>query len=123
MSLLLDERKREVELMDDPNLDQAEHLNALQGLSRLNWASRSTCIVWQPIRELSRRLEARRLCVLDVGLGAGDVLLGLWSTARRRRLDLELHGMDISGRAIQYARERSRTAGASITYSQIDALE
>ena len=89
----------------------------------LNWASRSSRIVWQPIHALGHGLRIDRFRVLDIGSGAGDVLLGLWKLASRYRWKLDLHGIDISERAIAYARDRSRTAGARIEYTQLDVLE
>ena len=109
--------------MDDPDLDAVEHFQALQGLSRLNRVSGSSRIVWKPIRELSQRLGTDRLRILDIGTGAGDVLIGLWKYARRFRLQLELRGTDISERAIRYATESCTAVGADITYSRLDALE
>ena len=102
-------------MMDDPGLDPAEHLRALKGLSLLNWASRSSRIVWQPIHALGQSLRIDQLRVLDIGSGAGDVLLGLWKLASRYRWELDLNGIDISERAIAYARDRSRTAGAGLS--------
>jgi SAM-dependent methyltransferase len=109
-------------MMDNPGLDPAEHLRALAGLSWLNWASRSPRIVWQPIHALGQSLRMDRLRVLDIGSGAGDVLLGLWKLASRYRWELDLHGIDISERAIAYARDRCRMVGARIDYTQLDAL-
>jgi SAM-dependent methyltransferase len=110
-------------MMDDPGLDPEMHLHALAGLSRLNWVSRSPRIVWQPIHALGQRLRADRIRVLDIGSGAGDVLLGLWKLASRHRWKLDLRGVDISERAISYARDRSRMAGAQIEYTQLDVLK
>jgi len=120
---LLHARSREPEMMDNPDLDGAEHVQALLGLSRLNSASFSQRIVWRPIHALAKDLRIDRLRVLDVGSGAGDVLLGLWKMAQRHRLALDLQGVDISGRAVAYARSRCQSAGALIDYTQLDALD
>ena len=103
----LSHRNRQVEMMDDPALDPAEHRRALKGLSLLNRVSRSSCIVWQPIHALGRGLQSDRLRVLDIGSGAGDVLLGLWKLASRCQWKLDLQGIDISDRAIAYAKDRA----------------
>jgi SAM-dependent methyltransferase len=115
-------RHREAELMDDPDLDSARHDAALRGLSRLNRLSLSTQIVWQPIFRLARQLGTDRLRVLDIATGAGDLLLGLWKRTRAAKLQLDLHGVDISPRALDFARQRSQRCGAKILFTKLDAL-
>ena len=118
----LAERVCEPEAMDDPALDRQRHLAALRGLARLNGLSASVGIVWAPIVQLARRLKVDRLRVLDVATGAGDLPLRLWHKARRANLQLDLHGVDISPRAVEFARQRAEVAGAAIEFSPLDVL-
>ena len=118
----LPERVCEPEVMDDPALDRQRHFAALRGLARLNGLSASASIVWKPIAQLARQRKVDRLRVLDVATGAGDLPLRLWHKARRANLQLDLHGVDISPQALEFARQRAKSAGAAIEFSQLDVL-
>jgi 2-polyprenyl-3-methyl-5-hydroxy-6-metoxy-1,4-benzoquinol methylase len=108
--------------MDDPALDRQRHFAALSGLARLNGLSASANILWKPIVQLARQRNVDRLRVLDVATGAGDLPLRLWRMARRANLQLDLHGVDISPIALEFARQRAQTEGAAIEFSQLDVL-
>lgn len=111
------------EIMDDPHLAVAAHHRALRDLARLNRLSRSAEILWPPIRALARRLRQDRLRVLDVASGAGDVALRLWGRARRCGIELEITGLDVAPRAVEFARRRAERRGTPIVYRQCDVLE
>jgi len=115
-------RNRRVEMMDDPLLANEQHIRALGGLARLNAVSLSTRNFWGPIAELGRRNGTRRLRVLDVATGAGDVPLGLLRKARGTRLELEAHGIDVSGRAVRFAQQRAAASRMRMDFSTRDAL-
>lgn len=116
------DRVREQEVMDRPDLDQRLHQRALTGLARLNWFSGSVGLVWPPIAELGSQLR-RRLSVLDLATGGGDIPLGLWRRARRVGLDLEICGVDLSPRAVEIARTRARHGGAAVRFFELNALD
>jgi 2-polyprenyl-3-methyl-5-hydroxy-6-metoxy-1,4-benzoquinol methylase len=118
----LAKRGCEAELMDDPLLDRPRHWAALRGLSRLNGLSFSASILWPPIMQLARRLNVTRLRVLDIATGAGDLPLRLWRRARGANLQLDLHGVDISSQALDFARQNAEAEGAAIQFSQMDVL-
>jgi 2-polyprenyl-3-methyl-5-hydroxy-6-metoxy-1,4-benzoquinol methylase len=111
------------EVMDDPRLAADAHRRALRALARLNRLSRSPEILWPPIRALARRLRQDRLRVLDVASGAGDVALRLWRLARCSGIALEITGLDVAPRAVEFARRRAERRGAPIFYRQCDVLE
>ena len=115
-------RFREPEIMDDPVLDGGRHEAALRGLSRLNYFSRSAAIIWPPIAALAQQLGRRELRVLDVATGAGDVPVRLWCRAQRAGLHLEIHGVDISPRAVAFAAGRAAAKQAAIHFSVLDVL-
>ena len=110
------------ELMDDPNLDPLLHAQALRGLARLNLLAGSDRIPWKPLR---RWIGQRRgsFDVLDIATGSGDVPLGLGIRARRAGIDLALHGCDLSGVALDQARQRARSLGLDFTGFQQDAIQ
>lgn len=122
------ERLRAPEVMDDPSLEAEEHLAALAGLARLNRLSRSAETLWRPLAEVARRNPQRHLRVLDIATGSGDVAQRLASLAGRAGIPLEIHGIDISPRAIALARARASRSGldrapaTSLSFETRDAL-
>src|SRR4029079_16393868 len=60
--------------------------------------------------------------VLDIATGAGDIPIALSRRAKRAGLNLEIHGIDISPRSIDFARRQAEAAGASITFDCRNAL-
>lgn len=117
------QRIRQPELMDDPDLEEEEHLAALEGLTRLNRFSRSARLLWTPLVGLAQRLGHRTVRVLDVASGAGDIPLELWRRAHRRGLELEIHGVDMSIRAVEWARRNAWQAGTPLQFHTINVLE
>jgi 2-polyprenyl-3-methyl-5-hydroxy-6-metoxy-1,4-benzoquinol methylase len=95
--------------MDDPGLDPIAHRRALAGLARINGLSRSTAVLWSPIRELAAKQPERPLRILDVACGSGDVPVGLALKAERAGLRLEIAACDLSPTAVQ-AGEQAATA-------------
>jgi 2-polyprenyl-3-methyl-5-hydroxy-6-metoxy-1,4-benzoquinol methylase len=115
-------RIREPEIMDDPRLESGRHAAALRGLSRLNYLSGSARIIAKPLAELARKLGRRQLRVLDVASGAGDVPMRLLHIARRAGFELEIHGLDVSPRAVEFATARAAAEQAAIHFSVLDVL-
>jgi 2-polyprenyl-3-methyl-5-hydroxy-6-metoxy-1,4-benzoquinol methylase len=118
---VLEQRRLRPEVMDQPDLDAAQHAEALRGLARINWWSRSAGILWTPVRELARRV-AGPVRILDVATGAGDVPVRMSLLGRRRGLRLQIDGCDVSPVAIACARGRAERAGADVRFFVQDAL-
>jgi 2-polyprenyl-3-methyl-5-hydroxy-6-metoxy-1,4-benzoquinol methylase len=116
------ERQRQAEIMDQPGLDEGRHVQALRGLERINFWSRSAALVWGPLAGLAREAGGRPLRVLDLATGAGDVPIRLWHKARRARLPLQVEGCDVSPAAVTHAAGRARQAGAAVNFFVCDAL-
>jgi SAM-dependent methyltransferase len=114
-------RRRQAELMDQPGLDPARHSQALRGLERINFWSRSAAILWPPLVELARRSK-RPLRVLDLATGAGDLPIRLWHWAQRANVPLSIDGCDRSPDAVAYARDRASARGARVRFFECDAL-
>lgn len=117
-------RRRVPELMDDPALDAAAHVQALRSLARLNrWAAAGR-ILWAPIRALaSANGHGRRpLRVLDVATGGGDIPIGLARRARAAGLPVEFAGCDISPRAVDCAAQQAARAQAPVRFFVHDVL-
>lgn len=91
------------EWMDDPAATEAEFAAALRDLARINRMS----LAYQPtLRWLDRlvaRSGAKRLSVLDVGAGGGDMLRAIAEWGAQRGVMVELTGLDRSPWAGRYA--------------------
>jgi 2-polyprenyl-3-methyl-5-hydroxy-6-metoxy-1,4-benzoquinol methylase len=118
----LTRRNVQPEVMDQRDLDARRHRQALAGLARINWWSRSARIVWPQIAQLARERGASRLRVLDVASGGGDVPIAVWRLARRAGLDLDIVGCDISPLAVETAASRAEASAAKLRFEMHDAV-
>jgi 2-polyprenyl-3-methyl-5-hydroxy-6-metoxy-1,4-benzoquinol methylase len=122
MSLDLSQRRLEAELMDQPGLDADVHRQALRGLQRINWFSRSAAIVWPQIRAVAQ--TARPCRVLDIASGGGDVAIAIARRCRTWNPPIEVLGVDMSGTAVEHARQNALRAGvANVLFQQLDVFE
>ena len=110
--------------MDQPGLDESLHGHALQSLSRINWISRTSAMIWKPIQKLAAESHfAQPVRILDVACGGGDVAVGLARRAARAGMAVNVDGCDINPVAIEHARGRARRAGfMNVGFFQHDAL-
>src|SRR5688500_5345469 len=102
----LTHRIRDPELMDEPGLDVARHVQALDALARVNRMSLTAARVWREVRALARQ-GVRPVRVLDVACGDGEVLLEVGRRARRHGIEVDLCGCDLSAVALERARARA----------------
>jgi SAM-dependent methyltransferase len=115
-------RRRQPEIMDQPGLERARHVQALRGLERVNFWSRSARILWPPLAALARDTGGRPLRVLDLATGAGDVPLRLGRLARRAGVPLDVAGCDVSPAAVAHAQGRAAEQQGSVRFFAWDAL-
>ena len=118
----LAERDLQPEVMDRPDLSVERHRRALCGLARVNALSRSSSIVWRPIRALARCDGLDELTVLDVASGAGDVAVGLCRLAASAGVRLRVVGYDISPVAVETAARRAAEAGVDARFEVADVF-
>ena len=112
----------EPEDIDDPALDREKLFGALQGLTRINFLSASAGSVWKPMARLARDLKLNRLRILDVATGGGDIPLTLWHKGQAAGLQLEILGVDISERALEFAASKCAPCGSDVRFEQRDIL-
>ncbi len=115
------QRDLQPERMDDPDLPSAEHEAALAGLARLN---RLTCVS-RPIYRCLKRYALscqRRLRVLDVATGSGDLPIDWARRASQDGIELEITALDISEVALGFARQKAIRAGTDVRFEQRDCL-
>jgi 2-polyprenyl-3-methyl-5-hydroxy-6-metoxy-1,4-benzoquinol methylase len=92
-----------VEIMDSPDVEKGEHLQALAGLKRINFISRTAHKVLPPIYELARREKLDRISLLDIACGGGDVPIGVAIGLQRRGIGVDLTLLDRSATAVLMA--------------------
>jgi 2-polyprenyl-3-methyl-5-hydroxy-6-metoxy-1,4-benzoquinol methylase len=119
MPLDLTQRRLEPELMDQPGLDANLHRQALRGLRRINWWSRSPGIVWPAIRRTALALGQQSCRVLDIACGGGDVAIAIAHRGRAANLPLQVHGVDMSATALEHARQSAANV-TNVSFQQLD---
>jgi 2-polyprenyl-3-methyl-5-hydroxy-6-metoxy-1,4-benzoquinol methylase len=117
------ERCRQPEIMDQPDLDSGSFTGALCALERINWLSGSARILWPRIAELARSRKRSDLRLLDVATGAGDVPLRLWQRARKAGWNLHIAGCDLNRHAVAHALGRARDRGIPARFFAWDAVK
>jgi 2-polyprenyl-3-methyl-5-hydroxy-6-metoxy-1,4-benzoquinol methylase len=109
MTTMLKERASGPELMDGPDFDLEkvhDTFSLLVPVNRLFGGIRPGLSFF---RRESRTWDAQRTVrILDVGCGAGDMAVALARWARRRRLRLQIDGVDHHPLVVDLARERCR---------------
>ena len=118
----LSERNLQPELMDDMGLEESRLYGSLKGLRRINWICNSAGLLWPTLHALARASADRKLRVLDVASGAGDVPIALWRRARREGLDMEISGCDINPRSVAFAARQAARNRADVRFFQLDAV-
>lgn len=120
--LRLNQRVLESELMDQPGIDPAVHIKALQGIGRVNRISRIDRLLWKRLRTFQFDRDTP-LRILDLACGGGDVLLKLADRATREKVPFVFEGADLSPTAVQYAQATAELRGLNnIRFFQHDAL-
>jgi 2-polyprenyl-3-methyl-5-hydroxy-6-metoxy-1,4-benzoquinol methylase len=107
--VLLRHRSDADEWMDDASATEAAFSAALADLERINRMS----LAYRPVlrwldRVVARSGGARKLSVLDVGAGGGDLLQAIAAWGERRGIAVELAGLDRSAWAGRHAAARGR---------------
>jgi 2-polyprenyl-3-methyl-5-hydroxy-6-metoxy-1,4-benzoquinol methylase len=116
-------RNRQPEVMDQPGIDSGQHSHALAALGRINWLSRSSAIVWPPLKRLAALHPGRTVRVLDIASGGGDVTIALARKARRTGRRLEFVGCDASEVAIDFARQRATSCSEPVKFECLNVLD
>lgn len=116
------QRQLEGELMDDPLLGARARSRALDGLRRINRASRTAGALWKSIERIARSHPARRLTLLDIATGGGDLPIALARKAERQELALDIQGCDISQDAVRHASAAAVRANVPVRFFRADVL-
>ncbi|MCH1494934.1 MAG: methyltransferase domain-containing protein [Rubripirellula sp.] len=116
------QRDLQPEVMDDPSLPVHDHLLALKGLARLNRASGIESSMFRMIRQFLHDRPDRRLRVLDVASGSGDVPIAWARRARREGWRIDLTLVDNRQTACEEQQRLAALADLSVKSIQQDCL-
>ncbi|MGB3165554.1 MAG: methyltransferase domain-containing protein, partial [Alteraurantiacibacter sp.] len=105
---MLEERLQTEELMDDPALPENIYRDVLADLAKVN---RLTLAYRPTLHFLDRALDNRkRLKLLDVGFGDGDMLRRIADWCEASGIAADLTGVDLNPRSERAARDATRAA-------------
>src|SRR5450432_2921228 len=110
------------EIMDGPDVGETEHISALRGLARINQASGAMIRMAEPIIAMARRKKLKRLSMLDIACGGGDVPIGVARYARDAGIEIELTLLDRSGTALRFAAATADRMGIECSCVLADCL-
>ena len=88
-------RARGREILDDPSTPDDVRMRAMRDVARSNRLFGGTRAVLRELREIADTLP-RRLRLLDVGTGTGDIPAAARSRLKRRGLEVDAIGIDVS---------------------------
>ena len=108
--------------MDDPGLPSDRHRQALRGLGRVNRVSLAARNLVGPLLEIARSASGRRLRILDLACGGGDVVIALSLRLAAAGVDARVDGCDLSPRAVAFAREASGGAEVESRFFTLDVI-
>jgi len=110
------------EIMDSPDIEEAAHLEALQGLARINRASGTVGRISQPIVLMAKHERLDRVSVMDVACGGGDVPIGVVLAAKNHGIQVDLTLMDRSPTALATASRAAAAVGIDCQTIRADTL-
>lgn len=116
-------RDRQPEWMDDPNIPRADHLAALAGLARLNQISGVGRLMYRHIRRLAMSRRDRRLTLLDVASGSGDIPVNWVRWAQREGWTLQVTMTDTRSVALEEQQRRAHRFQVNVLSLHHDCLQ
>lgn len=123
--MLVDTRYRseEAEIMDDFNLHGPELEKALTGIARINQLLGGNKLTVNAVDEIvSAKGKDKRIKILDLGCGNGDMLRALSKLAERKGYNFWLTGIDANAFTVQNAKNLS-VDYPEISYACTDLLD
>jgi ubiquinone/menaquinone biosynthesis C-methylase UbiE len=101
-------RHRAPEWMDEPGADPRDLRAALRFISRINrFLGYNRATIFHLQRFSSRWPAGKPIRILDVATGSADVPLAILRWARRRRLDIQIVGIDLHPTTLEQARQQT----------------
>ncbi|MCG9793296.1 methyltransferase domain-containing protein [Flavobacterium algicola] len=114
-------RTTEEEIMDDFSLEGEELRDALDKIASINQLLGGNQLTLQGVKQLISE-KKRKLTIVDVGCGNGDMLRTLADYGAKNNLELDLIGIDANAFTINHAVALSKQY-PTISYQCIDIFE
>ncbi len=121
--MLTNQRYITAEIMDGPNVEATAHALALEGLRRINAASKAAARMARPILDYAQQQDFARLSMLDIACGGGDVPVSIALLARQAGIEIDLTLLDRSTTALKLAAASADRAGISCRCIQADLMD
>jgi len=119
---MLMKRSLIAEEMDQASLPKDEVDRALNGLSRLNFFSRSSDILWPHIFTQAQK-DKRVLRILDIATGAGDLPRALKKKAKKAKIEIKIDGCDINPLMLNFSRANNNHKDLESEFFELDILK
>ena len=114
-------RTTEAEIMDDFSLEGEELRDALDKIARINQFLGGNQLTLQGVQQLIGS-KNKKLTIVDVGCGNGDMLRTLANFGSKNKLEFNLIGIDANAFTINHAINLSKEY-SNINYQCIDIFE
>ena len=114
-------RHHEAEIMDDLTFKGEVMDKTLQELKVINKWLGGDHITLQEVKEVISNNTGKSFSIADIGCGGGDTLKLLADYGRKKKINLELHGIDANNYIIQYAK-RNTVAYPEISYQRANVF-
>jgi 2-polyprenyl-3-methyl-5-hydroxy-6-metoxy-1,4-benzoquinol methylase len=116
-------RSEETEIMDDFNLHGTELEQALISIARINQLLGGNRLTINAVDEIvSVKGKDKRIKILDLGCGNGDMLRALSKLAKKKNYDFSMIGIDANAFTVQNAKNLSADY-PEISYACADLLD
>lgn len=116
-------RSNELELMDNPEVEEKALKIALSDISRANRWLGGNAITIRAVHKLIKDIDTtKELTILDLGCGDGEMLRAIANSFKRKKRVIKLIGIDLNEKSLAYANEIS-TEYPQISFLNQDILE
>jgi len=103
------QRNTEVELMDNPTIEEAVLRKVLKDINRANRLLGGNKITIHAIAQLMKKQPKAQYTIVDMGCGDGSMLRAVALFCRKRNIEVRLIGLDLSEQALAIGKEKSRS--------------
>lgn len=108
------------EKMDDPEAPEAEVQKALRELETINRYLGGYNVILDGLEKLAAK--NKQLTIMDIGCGGGDVLRSIARWAEKKKIDVDLIGVDMNPMMTSFAADRSK-GFSNISYRTLNAFD